>query len=371
MPDKNEIKEEKKPIQEILEKLESGIHSLMESDKYKAYLKCMSKFHNYSFNNTILIAMQMPEATFVAGYKSWEKKFKRQVKKGEKGIRIIAPAPIKKKVNKELVGLDGNAIIGLDGKAITEAVEITVPSFKVVSVFDVSQTDGRELPIIEAEELKGNVDKYKDYIEALEHISPVPIKYGPIETGAKGYFSPSEQSICVKEGMSQVQTLKTLIHEISHSLLHDINHQRVKELPDSPIKDRNTKEVEAESVAYTVCQALGKGSIDTKEYSFAYIASWSSGKELKELKDSLETIRITADKIISGVEDYMYARDLQKEAIKEMAENIADEINITFKEKLKEAKEELKHGERSRKPSSRSKDSDEIHSSRAKHHMYL
>ena len=368
---KEAAKKRQEGLNEILDKLENGIKGLLNSENYKAYLTCMSKFHNYSFNNTILIALQKPDATLVAGFKSWETNFKRRVRKGEKGIKIIAPAPIKVKNQVALVDDKGNPFVGLDGKQVTEEVEVTIPKFKVINVFDVSQTEGEPLPSIGVDELAGKVDKYDELIEALEHISPVEVRYIEMEHETKGYFSHPEQMICVKEDMSQVQTLKTLIHEISHALLHDREHVRVEGLGVTADKNRNTKEIEAESVAFTVCEALGKGTIDTSDYSFAYIAGWSQDKDLSQLKKSLETIRVTADKIITSVEEYIDARNLQKEEIKKMADKIADEKYEPFKEKINKAKEELKNGNREGKTAIRNKDSNEIHTSRAKSDLYL
>ena len=282
----------------ITDKLEQGIKELFESERFKEYLRTMSKFYNYSFNNTLLIAMQKPEATYVAGYTSWQRNFDRQVMKGEKGIKILAPAPYKTQEEREKVDpVTQKPVIGADGKAVTETVEVLRPAFKVVSVFDVSQTDGKELPDIIVDELKGTVENYEAFFDALKQESPVPVSFEDIPGGAKGFFSPVESRIAIQEGMSEIQTVKTAIHEIAHAKLHAVKPDE-KTAPEDK-KDRHTKEVEAESVAYTVCQRYG---IETSDYSFGYIAGWSSGKETKELKSSLDTIRMTAAEMIEGID---------------------------------------------------------------------
>ena len=285
-------------VREITDKLEQGIKELFESERFKEYLRTMSKFYNYSFNNTLLIAMQKPEATYVAGYTSWQRNFDRQVMKGEKGIKILAPAPYKAQEEREKIDpLTQKPVIGADGKAVTETVEVLRPAFKVVSVFDVSQTDGKELPDIIVDELKGTVENYEAFFDALKQESPVPISFEDIPGGAKGFFSPVESRIAIQEGMSEIQTVKTAIHEIAHAKLHAVKPDE-KAAPEDK-KDRHTKEVEAESVAYTVCQRYG---IETSDYSFGYIAGWSSGKETKELKSSLDTIRKTAAEMIESID---------------------------------------------------------------------
>ena len=287
-----------KQVREITDKLEQGIKELFESERFKEYLRTMSKFYNYSFNNTLLIAMQKPEATYVAGYTSWQRNFDRQVMKGEKGIKILAPAPYKAQEEREKIDpLTQKPVIGADGKTVTETVEVLRPAFKVVSVFDVSQTDGKELPDIIVDELKGTVENYEAFFDALKQESPVPISFEDIPGGAKGFFSPVESRIAIQEGMSEIQTVKTAIHEIAHAKLHAVKPDE-KAAPEDK-KDRHTKEVEAESVAYTVCQRYG---IETSDYSFGYIAGWSSGKETKELKSSLDTIRKTAAEMIEGID---------------------------------------------------------------------
>ena len=341
-------------VREITDKLEQGIKELFESERFKEYLRTMSKFYHYSFSNTLLIAMQKPEATYVAGYTSWQRNFDRQVMKGEKGIKILAPAPYKAKEEREKIDPSTQKpVLDADGKPVTETVEVMRPAFKVVSVFDISQTDGKELPDIIVDELSGSVENYAAFFEALKQESPVPITFEDIPGGAKGYFSPIENRIAIQEGMSEIQTIKTAIHEIAHAKLHSIDrpepeptwkivmisdggtkrdflsgfaseaeanaaaeHEgwrfvdenrfewRLEVEEDTSAaqdmrKDRHTKEVEAESVAYTVCQRYG---IETSDYSFGYIAGWSSDKETKELKGSLETIRKTAAEMIDSID---------------------------------------------------------------------
>ena len=302
-------------LKEITDRLEQGITELFESERYKEYLRVMSKFHNYSFNNTLLIAMQKPDASLVAGFSSWKNNFGRNVMKGEKGIKIIAPSPFT--VKQEVEKTDphtGKPVIGKDGKPVTEEKEIKVPAYRVVSVFDVSQTEGRELPDIAVDELTGDVDRFKDFFAALEQVSPVPIGFEKIEGGAHGYYHLEEKRIAIDEGMSDLQTLKTAIHEIAHAKLHDIDLNAPQE-EQKPRVDRRTREVEAESVAYTVCQHYG---LDTSDYSFGYVAGWSSGKELAELRGSLETIRNTAAEMINAIDGHF--AELQKAQEKEKAQ---------------------------------------------------
>ena len=303
MADKNTVyMSEKQKVKEITDKLEAGLKELFESEKYKSYLSTMSKFHNYSFNNTLLIAMQKPEATLVAGYQAWQKNFERHVNKGEKAIRILAPAPYKIKEERDkLDPVTGEMMFDENGMPQKEETEVTIPAFRAVSVFDVSQTDGKPIPELEVNELLSTVEGYEDFVQALMNISPVPIAFEDIPGDSKGYFSTAEKRIAVQENMSESQTLKTMVHEVAHSMLHD---KEVNQSMDIPVKDRNTKEVEAESVAFTVCQHFG---IDTSDYSFGYIAGWSSGRNMKELKSSLDTIRKTASELgITWVESINY-----------------------------------------------------------------
>ena len=294
-------------LKEITDRLEQGIMELFDSERYKEYLRVMSKFHNYSFNNTLLIAMQKSDASLIAGFNAWKNNFGRNVMKGQKGIKIIARSPFK--IKQEMEKIDPHTqkpVIGKDGKPVTEEKEITIPAYKVVSVFDVSQTEGRELPDIAVDELTGDVDRYKDFFAALEKTSPVPIGFEKIEGGAHGYYHLEDKRIAIDEGMSELQTLKTAIHEIAHAKLHDIDLNAPKD--EQPRVDRRTREVEAESVAYTVCQHYG---LDTSDYSFGYVAGWSSGRELSELKSSLETIRSAAAEIINSIDGHI--AELQKE----------------------------------------------------------
>ena len=287
-------------LKEITDRLEQGITELFDSERYKEYLRVMSKFHNYSFNNTLLIAMQKPDASLIAGFSAWKNNFGRNVMKGQKGIKILAPSPFK--IKKEMEKIDPQTqkvIIGKDGKPVTEEKEITIPAFKVVSVFDVSQTEGKEIPDIAVNMLTGDVEHYKEVFAALEKTSPVPVGFEKIEGGAHGYYHLEDKRIALDEGMSELQTLKTLIHEIAHAKLHDIDlNAPLEDLENRP--DRRTREVQAESIAYTVCQHYG---LDTSDYSFGYVAGWSAGRELAELKSSLETIRSAAAEIINSIDE--------------------------------------------------------------------
>ena len=291
-------------MREIVDSIENGIKELFESDKYRQYLATMSRFHRYSVNNTMLIYMQRPDATHVAGFNKWRDQFGRNVLKGEKGIRIIAPTPYKKKVEEIKTDPETNApILDADGKAIIEEKEIRIPMFKVVSVFDVSQTAGKPLPQLAAD-LSGNVQQYEVFMEALRRASPVPMEIKPVARDTDGFFSIKAQSITIRAGMSEVQTVCAAVHEIAHAKLHDYEH--MTELADDGEtilvpgeKSRNTEEVEAESISYAVCQYYG---IETGENSFGYIATWSKGKELKELRASLETINKTASELITDID---------------------------------------------------------------------
>ena len=302
-------------LKEITDRLEQGITELFESERYREYLRVMSKFHNYSINNTLLIAMQKPDASLVAGFSAWKNNFGRNVMKGQKGIKIIAPSPYK--VKQEMKKIDPHTqqpIIGKDGKPVTEEKEITIPAYKVVSVFDVSQTEGKELPDIAVDELTGDVERYRDFFAALEKTSPVPIGFEQIPGSSHGYYHLEDKRIAIQEGMSELQTLKTAIHEIAHAKLHDID-LNAPENEQQPRVDRRTREVEAESVAYTVCQHYG---LDTSDYSFGYVAGWSSGRELSELKSSLETIRSAAADIINSIDETLAelskAQDMEQTA---------------------------------------------------------
>ena len=296
---------EKQRVQELTNKLEQGLQDLFNSDSYRNYLSTMSKFHNYSFNNTLLIAMQKPDATLVAGYKAWQKNFERHVNKGEKAIRILAPAPYKIKEERDKIDpVTQELLLDKDGNPQKEEVEITIPAFRAVSVFDLSQTDGKPIPELTAKELLSDVEGYQDMIRAVEAISPVSIELEEIAGDSKGYYDREAKRIAVQENMSESQTLKTMIHEVAHSKLHSKEVEQDEQMR----KDRNTKEVEAESVAYTVCQHFG---VDTSDYSFGYIAGWSSGRDTKEIRSSMDTIRRTASELITGIEEQL--QELQRD----------------------------------------------------------
>ena len=308
---------EKQKVKEITDKLEEGLKELFESEKYKNYLSTMSKFHNYSFNNTLLIALQRPDASLVAGYQAWQKNFNRHVKRGEKGIRILAPAPYKIKEERDkLDPVTREVMLDKDGMPQTEEVEVKIPAFRAVSVFDVSQTDGEPLPELEAKELLSTVEGYEDFIKAVTNVAPAPIGFEDIPGDSKGYFNIEENRIAVQEGMSESQTLKTMVHETAHSMLH--NKEVNKEDILAPAKDRNTKEVEAESIAFTVYNHF---SIDTSDYSVGYIAGWSNGKDMKELKSSLDTIRRTASELITGIEEQLREIQRDREILQDMSIN--------------------------------------------------
>ena len=306
---------EKQRVQELTDKLEQGLQDLFNSDSYRNYLSTMSKFHNYSFNNTLLIAMQKPDATLVAGYKAWQKNFERHVNKGEKAIRILAPAPYKIKEERDKIApVTQELLLDKDGNPQKEEVEITIPAFRAVSVFDVAQTDGKPIPELAAKELLSDVEGYQDMIRAVEAISPVPIELEEIAGDSKGYYDREAKRIAVQENMSESQTLKTMIHEVAHSKLHSKEVEQDEQMK----KDRNTKEVEAESIAYTVCQHFG---VDTSDYSFGYIAGWSSGRDTKELRASMDTIRRTASELITGIEEQLQELQRNREVSQEQTKD--------------------------------------------------
>ena len=284
--------------------LEEGVEKVFTSEQYQMYLQTMAKFHNYSFNNTLLIAMQRPDATLLAGYQTWKKKFHRHVKRGEKGIKIIAPVPVKEKRQVEKIDEETQEIvIGIDGQPETETVERILPRFRVTTVFDVSQTEGEPLPTLEVNELVGDVFIYEDFMKGLEEISPVPFQFQEIDSGAKGYYSNAEKLVAIQTGMSQAQTMKTAVHETAHAILHDRDVMEENGIT----KDRMTKEVESESVAYVVCNHFG---LDTSDYSFNYVAGWSSDKEMPELRSSMDTIRLTSSQLIADITEKLL--ELQK-----------------------------------------------------------
>ena len=298
MAEKTPIKEQ---IKKLTDQIEAGIKALFQSgdlEKYQAYLRTMSHFHHYSVNNQMLIFSQCPHATLVAGYQKWQNQFSRHVLRGEKGISILAPTPYKIKVEKEkLDPVTKLPLLDADGNTITEEKEVQIPMFRPVKVFDVSQTDSKPLPErvqSPVAELTGNVEHYEAFMEALRRVSPVPIEMKPLSNDLDGFFSPSKQSITLRAGMSEVQTVCAAVHEIAHSKLHDYAKQ-----PNSQPKDSSTEEIEAESIAYTVCAYFG---IETSANSFGYVATWSKDKDLKAFKDSLGTIRKTSSELISGVE---------------------------------------------------------------------
>ena len=306
----------KQQMKEITERLEQGVKDIFTSEMYTTYLRTMAKFHNYSFNNTLLIAMQRPDATLVAGFNAWKNKFNRYVKKGEKGIQIIAPAPIKEVEEREKIDKDtGLAVLNENGEPEMERVEYVVPRFRLTTVFDISQTDGEPIPSLEVNELTASVKDYALLTAAIEQVSLVPMRFDEIEGEAKGYYSDADKEICIQVGMGESQTIKTMIHEVAHAMLHnsDLMKQHGEE------KDRLTKETEAESIAFTVCSALG---IDTSDYSFPYVASWASGKEMKELKDSMDTIRLTAADFLEKLEAAIAERSAERMTAIQYAEKL-------------------------------------------------
>ena len=322
-------------LKEITDKLEQGVAEVFSSDKYKQFLDTMAKFPRYSVNNNILIMMQKPDAQICQSFTGW-KEMGRFVKKGEKGIKIIAPAPYTIQREQNKLDESGRPMMDHDGEPIMESVEIKINAFKVVSTFDVSQTDGKELPSLGVDELMGSVDGYGTFFEALKQSCPVPMTFEDIPGGAKGFYSQTEKRIAIQEGMSEVQTVKTAIHEMAHQKLHAI------ELGNKDL-NRNSKEVEAESVAYTVCQHYG---IDTSDYSFSYVAGWSEGREMPELKASLETIRRAASEMISTIDEkleVLVAQKTQEQAV-EQPKSVADEKvdrKVQLQEFLKSTAEQL------------------------------
>lgn len=358
--DGQERKSMKERVGELVEKLEDGLKELFESENYKNYLNTMAKFHNYSLNNTMLINQQKPEATLVAGFTSWEKNFERHVKKGEKGIKIIAPAPYTLKKEEQLIDLaTKKPLFNEDGTPKTTQVEVKIPAFKVTTVFDVSQTYGKELPTLGVNELTQDVTRAKDFMEALKIVSPVPIEFGETKGESKGFYSLSDQSITIKEGMSDAQTIKTMVHEISHAKLH--NPEQLKE--EGVSKDRGNIEMEAESVAYIVCQHFG---IDTSDYSFGYIAGWSEGKGTEELKESMQTIRDTAGEMINRMENSLSAMEHDREKDEAQKEAKAEPKEEKKEESREEKKEEKKENTKKTKEPKAEKQKDERKSLKAK-----
>lgn len=313
MKNKKTTKDRQEVLKDLTEQLEKSIQDFMESEKYKTFLSSMAKFHNYSLNNQILIAVQKPDSTLCAGYTTWQKQ-NRYVKKGEKGIRIICPAPYKKEYLKDVIDkTTGKPELLPDGKAKQEIVQKVIPFFKVGYVYDISQTEGQPLPEI-ADILEGDLDEdLKSLKEAMLQASPVPVCFQPIDGETNGFYSPAAGEIVVDSTLSEKQSLKTLIHETAHALLHNPEAS-------SSQSTRETKEVEAESVAYVVCQYFG---LDTSDYSFGYIAGWSSGKGTPELKASLENIRNTSNEIISNVEQIL----IKKETLEQTVSQVLPEVH--------------------------------------------
>ena len=285
----------KQEMEQMKQKLEAGVKDVFQGENYKAYLDFCAKMPRYSINNQILIMMQKPDATMCQSFTGW-KEMGRFVKKGEKGIRVMAPAPYKMEREQDKMGADGKPVLDKDGEPVKEVVEVKVNAFKPVSTFDISQTEGEPVPRLGVDELTGSVEGYATLMEAIKQTSPVPISFENIESGAKGYFQVEENRIAIQEGMSEAQTVKTALHEASHASLHNKEAMNA----DSDKKSRNQKECEGETVAYVVCQHYG---IDTSEYSFPYVAGWSSDKEVPELKASLDTIRRAASDLIVKIDE--------------------------------------------------------------------
>lgn len=294
--------DQKQKLKNLTDQLEKGVKSVFESESYQKYLSCMSKFHRYSISNSILIHLQKPDASYVAGYTDWKIKFHRQVNKGEKGIQIIAPSPYKRKVNEVVKDRNGCPVLNEDGSVKKEVREVPVEGYKVTYCFDISQTSGEQLPTYQIDELKGTVADFEHIDRAIHDISPVPIFTEEIESGAKGFFSDSSKKIVIKSGMDEAQTLKTEIHELAHSLLHSSEGTE----KDS---DRRTKEVQADSISFVVCEHYG---LDTGDYSFPYVAGWSSDKTVPELKSSLEIIRKTSDDLITKINQKLVSYQIEK-----------------------------------------------------------
>ena len=313
-------------LKQITDRLQEGLQELFDSERYAEYLRVMSKFHRYSVNNTLLIAMQKPDATLVAGYQAWQKKFNRHVNKGERGIQIIAPAPIREKREQEKIDPETGEVVLLEnGQPETEEVTVTIPRFTVSTVFDVSQTDGDPLPDLAAEELTANVENFDIFMEAINAVSPVPIRFDEIQGDAKGYYHLENKEIVIQQGMPELQTMKTAVHETAHAILHDKDVMQEQGV----MKDRMTKECEAESVAFCVLSYFG---FDTDDYSFPYIAGWSSGRDMKEVRSSLDTIRRTSSEVIDGIEASMREQILERQ--EQVQEESVQEMENPEREKL-------------------------------------
>lgn len=324
---KKAAEQRKAELKDITEKLEKGVQDVYSSEQYQDLLNTMAKFPHYSVNNNILIMMQKPDATLVQSYTGW-KKMGRFVKKGEKGIRILAPAPFKLEKEQDKVDESGKVVLDKDGEAVKEKIEINMTAFKPVSTFDVSQTEGEPLPQIGVDELTGNIEGYQTLFEAIKSASPVPIAFEDIKSGAKGYFHVEENRIALNNGMSEIQNVKTAIHEMAHAKLHNSEAQKNNK------QSKNSKEVEAESVAYTVCQHYG---IDTSDYSFAYVATWSQGKELSELKESLNIIRNAASELITKIDEKVQEITAEKAPVEQVKEFGHLKLSEPFKPEAMEA----------------------------------
>lgn len=299
-------------LKQITDRLEAGLKEYMTTDEqFKKVLDTMAKFHHYSANNVLLIAMQMPTATHVASYTAWQKKFKRQVMKGQHGLSIIMPAPYKKKMEQEVLDPQtGKAVLHKDGTPVMKEVEVTIPRYKVAKVFDLSQTQGEPLPELDVPELTGTVENYGIFMDAMRAVSPVPIRFADIEGGAKGYYDNVNKEIVIKNDMSELQTMKTVIHEVSHARLHDRDVMR----NEGVMKDQQTREVEAESIAYVVLSHYHLEDA-ASEYSIPYLASWSGSRDTAVLRASIDTIRKTASEIFDEVEAYIAERDVDRYTI--------------------------------------------------------
>ena len=324
---KKAAEQRKAELKDITEKLEKGVQDVYSSEQYQDLLNTMAKFPHYSVNNNILIMMQKSDATLVQSYTGW-KKMGRFVKKGEKGIRILAPAPFKLEKEQDKVDESGKVVLDKDGEAVKEKIEINMTAFKPVSTFDVSQTEGEPLPQIGVDELTGNIEGYQTLFEAIKSASPVPIEFENIKSGAKGYFHVEENRIALNNGMSEIQNVKTAIHEMAHAKLHNSEAQKNNK------QSKNSKEVEAESVAYTVCQHYG---IDTSDYSFAYVATWSQGKELPELKESLNIIRNAASELITKIDEKVQEITAEKAPVEQVKEFGHLKLSEPFKPEAMEA----------------------------------
>lgn len=311
-------------IKNITDKLEAGIKDVFESERYKTWLNTMSRFHVYSLNNTILIAMQRPDATLVAGYDAWKKKFKRNVKKNEKGIQILAPTKYKQMVEVDAYDPNTHELLkDAQGEAVKEQKEVTRIGFKVVKVFDISQTEGEPLPSIGVNELTGDIKTYDDLVEVLKRTCPVSIAFEEIRSGSKGYYHQADKNIVIQKDMSQIQTIKTMIHEMAHQRLHDKDENSDQQ------ETKIQKEVEAESIAYVICQYFG---IDTSEYSFGYIVGWSQGKEIPELKASMQRIRDTSSSMIEEINVHLGNLKREHETITNPKDSVLDQLHTKLSE---------------------------------------